>query len=108
MKNFARIIDLGEAECCLHRRGTIELAFDFWLRRDGQILSHTAYKDYLHSGFLDVLFGGGYEDQLRDECKRVLAAVEHYADLNEENLQENVPMTLDRQSLDMLYSPNAD
>jgi hypothetical protein len=108
MKNFARIVNLGDAECCVHRRECHELVFNFWLRGGGQVVSPTANKVYPVGGLLDVLFDGMHEDQIEAECHKVFAFVMHQMALHDEQLKDNVPLVLDGATLDKLYRPDAD
>ncbi len=109
MRNFARIIDLGVAECCLHRRGSHELVFDFWLREGSDIISPTAIKVYDTAWLLDALFDSPEHDAILTEAaQKVLDVVLHQMSIHDDELEEKRELYLDRRSLDMLHSPDAD
>lgn len=103
MKNFARVIDLGNADCCVHRQGKSDIIFDFWMRIDGHVLSPSCTKNYHHSWVVDQLFGE-YESRLTDEAEQVLDMVLHQMDLHAEQLDRNETVVLDGDTLNQIHS----
>lgn len=110
MRNFARIVSLGDVDCNVHRRGQTELEFDFWMEEEGRVFSPSITISYQASWFLDMLFDGTREEDIKEECEKALAEINRLVAVHEELFVggEDIAFTLDERSLAMLQPDAAD
>lgn len=113
MRNFARIIDLGEVECVVRRVGSHELYFEFWLQDENDleepaaIVNPTAIMEFPH-WFLDALFSGDKEENIKELASSAYHNVRGQLLMLEGSLEAGVPYSFTGPSLDLLTPPTED
>lgn len=103
MKNWCRIIDLGDVECVVRREGGETICIDFWLLEEDSLISTSVKMDQPY-WLIDALFDGDHEPELAQLARKALATVQTVDDSLEE-VESGRKYSFTGPSLDLLAPP---
>lgn len=103
MKNWSRIIDLGEVECVVRREGPEVIVIDFWMQT-GETIYSPSVKAEQPYWLVNALFSGDHEERLVALARQALDTVQA-ADNLLEDIESDKEYSFTGPSLDLLRPP---